>query len=87
MDDQRFDDLTRRLATGGATRRRFLRNLGGVVAGAAVVGVEARSARAAQDATSEPEAAPCDGCNWVCSNCPIGCCMAFGNSHFKPRHP
>jgi hypothetical protein len=86
MDGDSFDDLTRRLAADGTTRRRFLRDLGGTVAGAVLIGLGVRSTGAKQD-TSNPAASTCDGCNWVCSNCPIACCSAFGNSHFKPRHP
>ena len=86
MDANGFDDLTRRLGTGGTTRRRFLRSLGGLAAGSALVALGARSALATQE-TSDPVDSTCDGCNWVCSNCPIACCAAFGDSHFKPRHP
>jgi hypothetical protein len=86
VSNDRFDDLTRRLATGGTTRRRLLRGFGGSVAGAVLVGLGVRSTQAVQD-TSEPDGGVCDNCSWMCANCPTACCLALGNSHFKPRHP
>ena len=39
MQSDRFDDMTRRLAAGGTTRRGLLRNLGGMAAGPALAGL------------------------------------------------
>jgi hypothetical protein len=84
MDGDQFDGLTRRLATGGTTRRRLLRDLGGA-AGAMLVGIGVRPAMtAAQDsddgahamhgrragqALSDYVADACDSCNFECTNC------------------
>jgi hypothetical protein len=97
MDRDRFDDLTRRLATGGTTRRRLLRDLGGSVAGAVLVGLGVRSTQAVTNPGNGLSASSsslvnqsggiCDNCSWMCANCNIACCGALGSSHFKPRHP
>jgi hypothetical protein len=92
MDGERFDDLTRRMATGSTSRRRLLRNLGGTAAGAMLAGFGMRSASAVtQDSTEgahvingrragqalrEQGGGMCDNCAPMCTNCPLGCCGA-----------
>src|SRR5579884_1287404 len=48
MDPTTFDELTKRLATAGASRRRVLRGLGGGLAGAALAVAGLRPAGAAK---------------------------------------
>lgn len=75
MDDSQFDALTKRLATGGTSRRRFLRRLG-TVAGLVVLGGGGRATLAAQSADQPVEGDPCSACGFTCPspNCPWTCC-------------
>jgi hypothetical protein len=52
MDRDRFDDLTKRLARDGVSRRRLLRGLGGSLAGAVMSGFGLRAASAATGGNS-----------------------------------
>jgi hypothetical protein len=90
MDTDRFDAMTRRLANGATTRRRMLRGFGGTAAGAVLAGLGVRPAAAAiQDAgviathgrhagtaLGVHAVGTCENCDAMCTNCPVGCCLA-----------
>src|SRR6476660_4273301 len=67
MDRERFDTVTKQLATAGTSRRRLLRALGGLVVGAVVTGGGGRAALAAPSGTVGDF---CDTC--YRNNC-VGC--------------
>ena len=65
MESDRFDALTKQLATAGTSRRRLLRAFGGLVAGAVVTGIGTRTA-AADDCSQCGFACPSPTCPWTC---------------------
>lgn len=67
MDRVRFDDLAKQLATAGTSRRRLLRALGGLVAGAVVTG------GGTQAAAALPVGAAGDFCETCYRNNCVGC--------------
>lgn len=69
MDGERFDALARKLATGGTSRRRFLRGLGGGLGGAVLAGL-------GMGVQSSEARGSCAGIGDVCTG--IGqCCLGL----------
>lgn len=86
MDANHFDALTKHLATGGFSRRRLLRGLGGGLVGAALAvtraGAAPRCKRAGQHCQTNADCCPAENgtlcTDHVCTACPSGTTLCNG---------